>query len=78
MAGGVQQPHLICGDFNSPPLTPAYHVVTEGYLDDGSMSALQALTKVMLPDGKVRVVLFTCGLDSMNPLTQSYFQIFNV
>ena len=54
MAGGVLQPHLICGDFNSPPLTSAYHVVTEGYLDDRSMAALQTLTKVMLPDGKVR------------------------
>jgi CCR4-NOT transcription complex subunit 6 len=56
MAGGVLQPHLICGDFNSPPLTPAYQVVSDGYLDDRNMAILQSLTKVQLAESKDALV----------------------
>ena len=58
MAGGADQPHLICGDFNSLPTSPVYQLTREGYLNDLSMAKLQALPTVQMADGKVVAVIF--------------------
>ena len=58
MAGGVQNPHVICGDFNSPPSSPAHQLTQEGYLNDDTMAKLQALDNVPLEDGKVEMSIY--------------------
>ena len=58
MAGGADKAHVICGDFNSWPGTPIYQLTQEGYLNDHSMTALQAIHSVQLPDGQVRFQYF--------------------
>lgn len=52
VAGGAQNPHVICGDFNSPPGSPAHQLTIEGYLNDDTMSKLQALDHVSHSNGK--------------------------
>lgn len=52
LAGGAQNPHVICGDFNSPPGTPAHQLTQEGYLNDSSMTALQALDDTVQQEGQ--------------------------
>ena len=54
MAGGAQNPHVICGDFNSPPGTPGHQLTSEGYLNDDTMAKLQAQDNVPMGEGKVR------------------------
>ncbi|CAH1798443.1 unnamed protein product [Owenia fusiformis] len=51
VAGGADNPHIICGDFNSQPDTPGYQLACDGYLNDTTMNALQALRHVEMPDG---------------------------
>ena len=58
LAGGAQNPHVICGDFNSAPDTPAHQLTLEGYLNDNTMNKLQALDTVQLPDGKVCTLIY--------------------
>lgn len=54
MAGGAEAPHVICGDFNAWPGSPAHQLTQEGYLNDQSMAELQKIQAVELADGRVR------------------------
>ena len=53
LAGGADKAHVICGDFNSWSGTAIYQLTNEGYLNDQSMTALQAIHSVQLPEGQV-------------------------
>ena len=53
MAGGADQPHILCGDFNSWPDTSVYQLTQDGYLNDRSMAALQTINGATLSDGNV-------------------------
>ena len=44
---------MLVGDFNGWPGTPVYQLAKEGYLNDQSMSELQAQDCITLPDGQV-------------------------
>lgn len=54
MAGGTQNAHVICGDFNSAPGSAPHQLTQEGYLNDNSMTALQAIDNISLASGKVQ------------------------
>ena len=55
-AGGDSVPHIICGDFNSPPLSPGYLVARDGYPSgDETITKLQQIKGLQLPEGKVSV-----------------------
>jgi endonuclease/exonuclease/phosphatase family metal-dependent hydrolase len=58
VAGGADQPHVICGDFNSCPDSPVHQLTKEGYLNDASMAALQGVQEVKLADGRVSYIQF--------------------
>lgn len=57
-AGGDNFPHIICGDFNSPPMTPGYLVASDGYPSgDEVITKLMDIKRLELPDGKVMICL---------------------
>lgn len=43
LAGGVDKPFIVCGDFNSTPDTPTYQFLCDGHLNSESIKELQAL-----------------------------------
>lgn len=53
MAGTDADPYIICGDFNSEMVGPAYHLAKEGYLSDAHIRSMQALEKMDNADGSV-------------------------
>lgn len=53
-ATGDNFPHIICGDFNSPPMSPGYLVARDGYPSgDETINTLMKIENLELPDGKV-------------------------
>jgi len=53
-SGGDSFPHIICGDFNSPPLSPGYLVARDGYpAGDETINRLMEIQGLQLPEGKV-------------------------
>lgn len=55
-AGGDNFPHIICGDFNSPPMSPGYLVASDGYPSgDEIINKLMEIQGLELPDGKVMI-----------------------
>ncbi|WAR08712.1 CCR4-like protein [Mya arenaria] len=51
--GGDSFPHIICGDFNSPPLSPGYLVARDGYPSgDETINRLMQIEGLEMPDGK--------------------------
>lgn len=44
-AGGADKPHIICGDFNTPPTFPAYHMLTNSRLTPETKSILTTMTE---------------------------------
>ncbi|KAH3739787.1 nucleolar protein dao-5-like isoform X2 [Dreissena polymorpha] len=52
-SSGDAFPHIICGDFNSPPLSAGYLVARDGYPSgDETINRLMAIEGLELPDGK--------------------------
>ncbi|KAK0040079.1 DNA ligase 1-like isoform X3 [Biomphalaria pfeifferi] len=52
-SGSDLNPHIICGDFNSPYNSPAYQLVQDGYLIDNNIKKLQAIKALELTDNTV-------------------------
>ncbi len=46
-AGGVDKPHILCGDFNQEPWLPGYHLLQDGFV---SNDALDQMKKYTLPE----------------------------
>ena len=58
-AGSEACPHIMCGDFNSEPLSAGYCMAKDGYLsDEATITQLQSLTNLELPDEQVRISQF--------------------
>ena len=55
-AGVDNLPHLICGDFNSPPLSPGYMVARDGYPADETVTKLQEIQGLQLSTGEATQV----------------------
>jgi len=53
LVGGTEKPHIICGDFNSPPHTAPYQFVATGHLSSDSMEQLQSEVAIEKMDGQV-------------------------
>ncbi|KAL4233560.1 hypothetical protein ACF0H5_008240 [Mactra antiquata] len=52
-ADGDVFPHIICGDFNSPPMSPGYLVARDGYPSgDETINILMQIENLQLPEGK--------------------------
>ncbi|XP_060577975.1 myb-like protein X isoform X2 [Ruditapes philippinarum] len=52
-ASGDNFPHIICGDFNSPPMSPGYLVAKDGYPSgDETINTLMKIEGLELPDSK--------------------------
>jgi hypothetical protein len=46
LAGGIEKPYVICGDFNACPDTATYQFVSSGHLNSDSVKELQAIDEV--------------------------------
>jgi len=53
LAGGLDKPHIICGDFNSKPSSAPYQLMADGHLNDSSFTDLQAILTVDSGDSQV-------------------------
>jgi len=53
LAGGMDKPHIICGDFNSWPGTAPYQLMADGHLSDTSFTDLQAILTIDSGDSQV-------------------------
>ena len=53
LAGGLDKPHIICGDFNSWPGASPYQLMADGHLNDTSFTDLQALLTIDSGDSQV-------------------------
>ena len=64
LAGGLDRPHIICGDLNAWPGTAPYQLVADGHLNDTSFTDLQAILTIDSGDSQVTVwtVLFLFSL----------------
>eukprot|EP00058_Branchiostoma_floridae_P000818 XP_002586306.1 hypothetical protein BRAFLDRAFT_109077 [Branchiostoma floridae] len=56
-AGGVDQPHILCGDFNSSPFSPAYGILTRGYLGGGGYEMFRALRPFKVSDDESKCLI---------------------
>lgn len=48
-AGGIDNPHIICGDFNSEPTSPGYALARDGYPSDETLNVLKSLKEIDVP-----------------------------
>jgi len=49
------EPHIICGDFNSWRGSAPYQLLLDGHLNEENLTALQAIEVVVQPDGQVEL-----------------------
>jgi len=55
LAGGLDKPHVICGDFNAWPTTSPYQLMSDGHLSDASFTDLQAVLTIDSGDSQVNI-----------------------
>jgi len=55
LAGGMDKPHIICGDFNAWPGVAPYQLMADGHLSDASFTDLQAILTVDSGDSQVKL-----------------------
>jgi hypothetical protein len=55
MAGGLQNPHILCGDFNCESTCAPFQLARDGYLSNEMIEKLQAMEYIELPDGQVKL-----------------------
>jgi len=53
LAGGLDKPHIICGDFNAWPSAAPYQLIADGHLNDNSFTDLQAILTIDSGDSQV-------------------------
>ncbi|XP_066264484.1 uncharacterized protein [Branchiostoma lanceolatum] len=56
-AGGVDKPHILCGDFNSSPFSPAYGILARGYLGGGGYEMFRALRPFKVSDNESKCLI---------------------
>ncbi|XP_019613897.1 PREDICTED: carbon catabolite repressor protein 4 homolog 1-like [Branchiostoma belcheri] len=56
-AGGTDQPHILCGDFNSSPFSPAYGILTRGHLAGGGYEMFHALRPFKVSDNESKCLI---------------------
>ena len=66
LAGGPNSAHIIAGDFNSWPDSAVYELMSVGYLNDKSVTSLQALEHIQLPSNE------TVSIHSRGDLGETY------
>jgi len=54
LAGGLDKPHIICGDFNAWPGASPYQLMADGHLNDNSFTDLQAILTIDSGDSQVK------------------------
>lgn len=54
LAGGLDKPHIICGDFNAWPGASPYQLMSDGHLNDNSFTDLQAILTIDSGDAQVK------------------------
>jgi len=57
LAGGLDSPHIICGDFNSWAGVAPYQLMSDGHLNDTSFTDLQAILTIDSGDNQVNTVI---------------------
>ncbi|XP_064627808.1 nucleolar protein dao-5-like isoform X2 [Lineus longissimus] len=69
MAGGLQNAHILCGDFNCEATWAPFQLARDGYLANEMIEQLQAMECIELPDGQKKslVNLFWKGFQHTSP-----------
>ena len=55
--GGVDKPHIICGDFNSTPDCPCYQLICDGSINDKNRKLLQDIRMIEMSNGDVSIIM---------------------
>jgi len=58
LAGGLDKPHVICGDFNAWPGSAPYQLMSDGHLSDTSFTDLQAILTIDSGDSQVTLCYY--------------------